>query len=432
MNNIIIESLKKVAGSGRKTTSEQQGVKSNVDRFSSYSLEKNSIHTIRMYAYEMLSLYLDRINEKIISRGFSFNRIKDSLGLKDLQLQLTSNNSQPVFNNPVVYYSIADIVKTSYMGNLNDDYKHVYEDFEYDLFHCNVKTGCKVYYAFYFGGFRGNNPPERKELLGIVKVRPLEEKDANGKITIKYQANIGDRTVTFDPRLVFRTPYAKNLNAFLLGLEGIITLLVNSKNSVINGTSDYKIFRDKAAFLDKDSNDYKIFKERLQPFIDGETNSLILGNGLELEITKGESSSETVTVAETTFVKDMMAFIAERPRTIMFGEPVSGLNSSNEEDLEKEEVFLTSKAKLDFIPIFKCFCDAFDLKDTEDLIFNSYFEAIRTIRLTQEFDDDAVDEAILYEKRKAYYNILNMKGTPPPIEEDVFENRNGDQNDDEK
>ena len=41
---------------------------------------------------------------------------------------------------------------------------------------------------------------------------------------------------------------------------------------------------------------------------------------------------------------------------------------------------------------------------------------MRLLNLTKEFDEDIVDDAIKYKIRESYYKILNMHGTPPPIE----------------
>ncbi|GAF69560.1 unnamed protein product, partial [marine sediment metagenome] len=166
---------------------------------------------------------------------------------------------------------------------------------------------------------------------------------------------------------------------------------------------------------DKDTKDYQKFIERIQPFIDGETRALVKGTELGLDITKGESAQEVKEV-NIDFAKEILSFMTGVPTSILFSENTGGLNSTKETDKEQEEEFLTKKATLDFLPILHTFCDLFQLKGRQNLEFNSYFESMRVLNLTKEFDEDIVDDAIRYKIRESYYKMLNMHGTPPPIE----------------
>lgn len=392
------------------------------------SLPNNITRFIEIHAYEMFVLYINRMCEQIVSRGFSFNNVKDPLkrrstnSLADLQNMLVETACQSLVNKDTFicnekFLSISEIVKRKYLGDARDSAKIL--DWRQNN---RCVYGERRFYAFCFDVNSGAMPKERQQLLGIVEVQQ-ETTYEGGTTRTVFTANLTDNPdgkIEFDKNLIFSMPYAEYLNVFLLGFENLVMMIVNSKNTL--GSGDYKIFKDDAGYLDKDNKDYAELMKGIQPFVDGETKSIVMSSKLGLEITKGESAQEIKDV-NVDLAKEALSFITSIPQSILFGQNVGGLNSTKDQDKEQEEEFLTTKARLDFLPILHTFCDLFQLEGRKNLDFNSYFESMRVLNLTKEFDESIVDEAIEYKIRESYYKMLNMHGKPPAIEKkDTIEN----------
>ena len=419
-----------VKNASKAKTATKESKEAEVKDFLSFqTLPSNMAKSIERYAYEMLDLYVGRMCEQIVTRGFSFNNVKDPLktesldSLHDLQRVMSDTTVQSLVNKDtnILYgscVSVSEIVKRKYIGNRVDMDELIKQRSKYGV------GGDKVFYAFYFGQ-DGKFPTKRTELLGIVPV--TRDTDAEGNLIFKASILGKHKEVVFDNRLVFSMGYAEYLNVFLLGFENMVMFIFNSKNII--GSPDYKIFTDTKGYLNKDKADYEKVIERLQPFIDGDTRTLIKDSGLELTIMKGEASEKTTDVS-VDFAKEILSFLTNAPKTILFGEQAKGLTNSKEDDKMLQEEFLTTKARLDFLPILQTFCDIFGLEGRDNLDFNSYFESMRVLNLVKEFDEDIVDDAIMYKVREEYYKMLNMKGKPPPIEretEDDEETVDGDE-----
>lgn len=405
------------------------------DRCLGMSFQNDTLNAIRRYAYQLFSIYLDRMCEKIVSRGFNYSTVDPINELQDLEKEMLRTDHVRIANPSCLFLSVSDVIKRAYIGCedignaiLSGTY---YKDNRY------IDMSREKYYAFYFGKKKGAMPSktigaDRDKLVAIIEVQYESSVDGSEKKK-RYIAEIGGDKVVFDEELVFQRPYAKYLDIFLLGFQNIINLMISNGNAVNSTGADYKVFTDNGGFMDKASKDHSVLFERIKDFVNGDSNTIMLSKDVSLDIIKG-TTAEQASTAGITFAKDVLSFISDRPRSLLFGEPATGLNNSSTDDLTKEEEFITQKAKVEFLPLMQHFCDLFGFA-SDKLEFTSYFENMRTINIvkdmTSNFDDEIIDENIKMELRKAYYKMLGISGTPRDSEDDNIEDDNIEDEDNE-
>ena len=399
------------------------------DKCLGVSFQNETLNAIRRYAYQLFSIYLDRMCEKIVSRGFNYSTVDPINKLQDLEKEMLRTDHVRIANPSCLFLSVSDVIKRAYIGC--EQMENAICSGEYRKGSRYMNTSCQKYYAFYFGKKKGSMPSkvtaaDRDKLVAIIEVQ-YEDLVNDTEKKKRYYAYIGCDKVVFDEELVFQRPYAKYLDIFLLGFQNIINLMISNGNSVNSTGADYKVFTDNGGFMDKASVDNTALFERIKDFVNGDSSAIMLSKDVSLDIIKG-TTAEQASTAGITFAKDVLSFISERPRSLLFGEPATGLNNSSTDDLTKEEEFLTQKAKVEFLPLMQHFCDLFGFS-SDKLEFTSYFETMRTINIvkdmTSNFDDEIVDENIKMELRKAYYKMLGISATPPAIE-DENENSEGE------